>query len=114
MFLFRFFHQLDIDRVVKGAPWAFNNHLLVFHRLDFIGSFVEYDAKSNSNGYKNILRMKVKLGARSLLKRQKKIQISPSIHTYARKQRWVGTSRYERRQGRPPRRGVLGYVRQES
>ncbi|MBA0763569.1 hypothetical protein Gotri_012998, partial [Gossypium trilobum] len=25
---------------------------------DFIGSFVEYYAKSNSNGYKNILRIK--------------------------------------------------------
>ncbi|MBA0709506.1 hypothetical protein Golax_024537, partial [Gossypium laxum] len=101
--------DLDIDRVVKGAPWTFNNHLLVFHRLqdnentmqfgDFIGSFVEYYAVSNSNGYKNILRIKVKLGARSLLNRQKKIQISPSIHTYIRKQRWVGTSRYECRQG---------------
>ncbi|MBA0646317.1 hypothetical protein Goklo_014290 [Gossypium klotzschianum] len=33
----------------------------------------------------NILRIKVKLDARSLLKRQKKIQISPSIHTYVRR-----------------------------
>ncbi|MBA0837863.1 hypothetical protein Goarm_009979, partial [Gossypium armourianum] len=24
---------VDIERVVKSAPWAFNNHLLVFHRL---------------------------------------------------------------------------------
>ncbi|MBA0776276.1 hypothetical protein Gotri_011290 [Gossypium trilobum] len=32
-FLFHFFHRVDIERVVKSAPWAFNNHLLVFHRL---------------------------------------------------------------------------------
>ncbi|MBA0780481.1 hypothetical protein Gotri_004575, partial [Gossypium trilobum] len=24
---------MDFDRVVKGAPWTFNNHLLVFHHL---------------------------------------------------------------------------------
>lgn len=29
-FLFRFFHQMDLDRVLKGAHWTFNNHLLVF------------------------------------------------------------------------------------
>ncbi|MBA0729546.1 hypothetical protein Golax_022726, partial [Gossypium laxum] len=32
-FLFKFFHDVDIDKVIKGAPWTFNNHLLVFHRL---------------------------------------------------------------------------------
>ncbi|MBA0746805.1 hypothetical protein Gogos_009288 [Gossypium gossypioides] len=33
-FLFQFFHRVDIDRVVKGAPWTFHNHLVVFHRLE--------------------------------------------------------------------------------
>ncbi|MBA0632157.1 hypothetical protein Godav_000952, partial [Gossypium davidsonii] len=33
-YLFRVFNIVDKDRVVKGAPWALNNHLLVFHRLD--------------------------------------------------------------------------------
>ncbi|MBA0729376.1 hypothetical protein Golax_025954, partial [Gossypium laxum] len=32
-YLFRFFNKVDIDRVINGAPWAFNNHLLVFHHL---------------------------------------------------------------------------------
>lgn len=32
-FLFKFYHWLDIERVIKGAPWTFNNHLLVFHQL---------------------------------------------------------------------------------
>ncbi|MBA0576239.1 hypothetical protein Golob_023848 [Gossypium lobatum] len=32
-FLFQFYCEMDFDRVVKGAPWTFNNHLLVFHHL---------------------------------------------------------------------------------
>ncbi|MBA0560808.1 hypothetical protein Golob_017685 [Gossypium lobatum] len=32
-YLFKFFHELDIDRVIMGTPWIFNIHLLVFHRL---------------------------------------------------------------------------------
>ncbi|MBA0813585.1 hypothetical protein Gohar_027419 [Gossypium harknessii] len=32
-FLFRFSHRLDFERVIKGAPWMFNKHLLVVHRL---------------------------------------------------------------------------------
>ncbi|MBA0601223.1 hypothetical protein Gorai_004407, partial [Gossypium raimondii] len=28
-----FYRELDIDRVINGAPWMFNNHLLIFHRL---------------------------------------------------------------------------------
>ncbi|KAH1090915.1 hypothetical protein J1N35_018172 [Gossypium stocksii] len=29
-FLFWFFHRVDIEKVVKGAHWTFNNHLLEF------------------------------------------------------------------------------------
>lgn len=32
-FLFQFFHWMDFERVIKGASWTFNNHLLIFHRL---------------------------------------------------------------------------------
>ncbi|MBA0699400.1 hypothetical protein Goari_001041 [Gossypium aridum] len=28
-----FFHEVDMDRVLWGSPWTFNNHLLVLHRL---------------------------------------------------------------------------------
>ncbi|MBA0742045.1 hypothetical protein Gogos_015147 [Gossypium gossypioides] len=34
IFLFRFFHKMDIEWVINGAPWTFNNHLLVFHYLE--------------------------------------------------------------------------------
>ncbi|MBA0670917.1 hypothetical protein Goklo_029554 [Gossypium klotzschianum] len=32
-YLFKFFHVIDMERVVKGAPWTFNNHLLILHKL---------------------------------------------------------------------------------
>ncbi|KAH1046862.1 hypothetical protein J1N35_037646 [Gossypium stocksii] len=32
-FLFKFFNEVDIHRVLTGAPWTFNNHLLIFHRM---------------------------------------------------------------------------------
>ncbi|KAK5785748.1 hypothetical protein PVK06_040364 [Gossypium arboreum] len=32
-FLFKFFHRVDVDRVISVASWTFNGHLLVFHWL---------------------------------------------------------------------------------
>ncbi|PPR96281.1 hypothetical protein GOBAR_AA24388 [Gossypium barbadense] len=34
-FLFQFFHAMDMDRVLKGSPWTFNNHLLILHPLQW-------------------------------------------------------------------------------
>ncbi|MBA0678099.1 hypothetical protein Goari_019461 [Gossypium aridum] len=34
MFLFKFFHKMDPERVLKGFPWTFNNHLLMLHWLE--------------------------------------------------------------------------------
>lgn len=31
--LFRFFYEVDIQRVISGGPWMFNNNLLITHRL---------------------------------------------------------------------------------
>ena len=32
-YLIQFFHSVDMKRVLEGAPWAFDNHLLLLHRL---------------------------------------------------------------------------------
>ncbi|MBA0688624.1 hypothetical protein Goari_006397 [Gossypium aridum] len=32
-YLFRFYYEFDIERVMDGDPWTFNNHLLVYHQL---------------------------------------------------------------------------------
>ncbi|MBA0694302.1 hypothetical protein Goari_004613 [Gossypium aridum] len=33
-FLFKFFHKIDLERDINGAPWTFNIQLLVFHQLE--------------------------------------------------------------------------------
>ncbi|KAH1056734.1 hypothetical protein J1N35_034799, partial [Gossypium stocksii] len=33
MFLFKNFHIMDLERVLKGSPWTFNNHLLMLYHL---------------------------------------------------------------------------------
>ncbi|MBA0778559.1 hypothetical protein Gotri_006409, partial [Gossypium trilobum] len=32
-YLFKFFHIIDMERVINGDPWTFNNHLLILHKL---------------------------------------------------------------------------------
>ncbi|MBA0572197.1 hypothetical protein Golob_002555, partial [Gossypium lobatum] len=47
-FLFKFFHKMDLERVLKGSPWTFNNHLLMMHCLELgedLKRFRERDAK---------------------------------------------------------------------
>ncbi|MBA0664969.1 hypothetical protein Goklo_004897, partial [Gossypium klotzschianum] len=84
-FVFQFYCEMDFDRVVKGAPWTFNNHLLVFHHLkhgddplefgDFIGNFVDYDVKAIAGRLRNYMRIRVKIDIRQSLKRKKKIVV---------------------------------------
>ncbi|KAK5794824.1 hypothetical protein PVK06_036074 [Gossypium arboreum] len=31
--LFQFFHEVDVQRVLTGAPWFFNKHLIILHEL---------------------------------------------------------------------------------
>lgn len=33
IFLFQFFHAMDLERIFKGGPWTFDNHLLVLGRM---------------------------------------------------------------------------------
>lgn len=33
IFLFHFFYVMDMERVLKGGPWTFDNHLLVLGRM---------------------------------------------------------------------------------
>ncbi|MBA0729878.1 hypothetical protein Golax_020488 [Gossypium laxum] len=32
-YIFKFFHSMDMERVLKGLPWTFNNHLLILSKL---------------------------------------------------------------------------------
>ena len=33
LFLFQFYHKLDIKRVIDNGPWTFNDHMLLVKRL---------------------------------------------------------------------------------
>ncbi|MBA0770104.1 hypothetical protein Gotri_018778 [Gossypium trilobum] len=33
-FFFKFFHEMDIKRVMERGSWTFNNHMLIHHRLE--------------------------------------------------------------------------------
>ncbi|XWS61688.1 hypothetical protein CRYUN_Cryun07bG0147300 [Craigia yunnanensis] len=33
LFLFQFFHELDLEHVTNGGPWTFNQHMLITNRL---------------------------------------------------------------------------------
>lgn len=33
MFLFQFFHKIDMEKVLGGGPWTFDNHILVLGRM---------------------------------------------------------------------------------
>ncbi|MBA0607476.1 hypothetical protein Godav_019771 [Gossypium davidsonii] len=31
-YLFHFYYEVDVERVMKNGPWNFNSHLLILHR----------------------------------------------------------------------------------
>ncbi|KAM6580909.1 hypothetical protein CsatA_004683 [Cannabis sativa] len=33
LFLFQFYHEIDVERVITGSPWTFNKKQLILHRL---------------------------------------------------------------------------------
>ncbi|MBA0607447.1 hypothetical protein Godav_019745, partial [Gossypium davidsonii] len=74
-YLFKFFHKMDIDRVINGNPWTFNKHLLLIHQLenDEDPMFLDYDLKQLNRGLMNHLKFQVELDVRKPLKRRKKI-----------------------------------------
>ena len=34
LFVFKFFHKLDMGRVIKGGPWTFDRHVLIMKRME--------------------------------------------------------------------------------
>ncbi|MBA0602507.1 hypothetical protein Gorai_002687 [Gossypium raimondii] len=58
----------DMDRVLNGAPWNFNNHLLMIHRLK--------DGDDPLKGHAKLLTIRVRLDVRRSLKRKKKFMFS--------------------------------------
>lgn len=43
LYLFQFFHEIDIARVMEDGPWSYEQNLLVLHRLQLDESPVEVE-----------------------------------------------------------------------
>ncbi|MBA0819562.1 hypothetical protein Gohar_028341 [Gossypium harknessii] len=87
-YLFQFFHIMDMERVLKGLPWTFNNHLLILCKLrrdedplklgNFIGVFMEYDGSKLGKENRNFMRIRVQIDIRKPLKRKKQVMFCGS------------------------------------
>lgn len=110
VFLFQFFHKLDMQKLMNGESWSFDGHLSLlgsmggtelpsqvplFHAIfwvqvhdlpisfmylevgkglvNYIGEFVEYDPKNNSNFWRSYMRIRVRIDVQKPLKRGKEI-----------------------------------------
>ncbi|XVF76242.1 hypothetical protein PTKIN_Ptkin13bG0250500 [Pterospermum kingtungense] len=103
LYLFQFYHAVDLKRVLEGGPWSLDNHLLVVHQLqpgdvptmvplvhklpigymfaysgkqlgDFVGKIVEYDSNNNSGLWHSFMRIRVSVDVRLPLKLFKNIR----------------------------------------
>ncbi|KAE8695396.1 hypothetical protein F3Y22_tig00110716pilonHSYRG00078 [Hibiscus syriacus] len=78
-YLFRLFHEVDMDRIEAGGPWNFNSHMLIIYRLkagedpakvplDNVDMWVQvHDVPPG------IMRIKVRLDIRKPLKCRKRL-----------------------------------------
>ncbi|MFQ6641486.1 hypothetical protein Gotur_015953 [Gossypium turneri] len=84
---------MDMNRVLKGSPWTFNNHLLVLYKLELgedplqiplvltpfwvqiynIPTGLFSDILAVQLGNRNFMRIRVQIDIRRPLKRRKKI-----------------------------------------
>ncbi|KAK6138562.1 hypothetical protein DH2020_027699 [Rehmannia glutinosa] len=78
LFLFQFFHELDITRVQSNGLWTFDNALLLKKKVgksigNFIGTYLDSDQHSFNGVWQNYMRIRVVIDVRSLIKRRMKL-----------------------------------------
>ncbi|MCH89080.1 hypothetical protein A2U01_0009973, partial [Trifolium medium] len=85
LYLFKFFHPLDVEAVIKGGLWTFDNFTLIIDRLkvgvgrglvNYIGEFLEYDKNNNTSIWRKYMRVRVRVDVRKPLKIEKKINLN--------------------------------------
>uniref|UniRef100_A0A2C9W061 DUF4283 domain-containing protein n=1 Tax=Manihot esculenta TaxID=3983 RepID=A0A2C9W061_MANES len=111
LYLFRFFHAVDVNWVLEARLYSFNNHLLLLHHVqpeenpstvplyfspfwvqihgDFIGSYLLYDSVKNSGGWQTFMRVRVMIDVRKPLHRSKQVLINTN-------ERFTMNFKYER------------------
>ncbi|KAL8536022.1 hypothetical protein ACS0TY_011600 [Phlomoides rotata] len=83
-FLFQFHHTLDVNRILEGSPWSFNNHPLVLHSLqrgdhplrvplNKLPFWVQYDSSNRGAAWMTFMRIRVEVDTNISLKRWKKV-----------------------------------------
>ncbi|XVF58583.1 hypothetical protein PTKIN_Ptkin07bG0077600 [Pterospermum kingtungense] len=79
LFLFKFQGKKDKARVLDGAPWTFDKHLLLFHEFKAIkigkriGKLESTDESLDEGGWSNFLRLNVKVNITKPLRRTVKL-----------------------------------------
>ncbi|KAK2391420.1 hypothetical protein QL285_064881 [Trifolium repens] len=101
LYVFRFFHPRDMEKVLKKGPWSFDGYTLILGLLqqgkqlgNFIGEFMEYDEKNNSNFLSTFMRIRVLVDIRKPLKRFKKIKTKVGSHEVKFKYERLGSLCY--------------------
>ncbi|XVF40475.1 hypothetical protein PTKIN_Ptkin01aG0116600 [Pterospermum kingtungense] len=78
LYLFHFFHAMDIKRVLEGGPWSFDNYMLVLYHFQFGEMstviplvFLDIWVQLFWRGY---MRIKVQINTSKPLKKNKRIR----------------------------------------
>ncbi|PNY09256.1 hypothetical protein L195_g005802 [Trifolium pratense] len=81
LFLFSFSHPLDMEEVLNGGPWTFDNNMLIMDResmgtklANYIETFVEYDKNKNTSFWRQFMRVRVKIDVRQPLKKDTRVK----------------------------------------
>ncbi|MBA0857317.1 hypothetical protein Goshw_010552 [Gossypium schwendimanii] len=94
-YFFQFFHEVDIERVIGGIPWFFNNHLLILQKvsvgvnpavmeINHMEFWIQYDTSILNLRLQIYLRIRVCLNVTAPLKHKKKVLVGKTMVVYAR------------------------------
>ncbi|XP_030486981.2 uncharacterized protein LOC115703884 [Cannabis sativa] len=118
-FLFQFYHEMDIERVMEGSPWTFDRIPLIFERLksgenprninpmelifwvqihglkagfrservlkdlgNYMGSYVKMDPNNFLSGWRDYLRVRVRIRIDKALKKGRKLQMKSGLECH--------------------------------
>ncbi|GAU16656.1 hypothetical protein TSUD_326060 [Trifolium subterraneum] len=87
LYLFKFFHPLDVEEVLKGGPWTFDSFTLIIHRVKIgvalqdipifhVNFWVQIHDVPLGMMLETYMRVKVRVDVRSPLKIEKKIKLN--------------------------------------
>ncbi|XP_074374432.1 uncharacterized protein LOC141714835 [Apium graveolens] len=78
LFMLKFFHELDMQRVLDDGPWTFNNQALMVKRSigNYVGRYIQSDPKNFQSIWRQFLHIKVAINVLKPVKGQVRIKKS--------------------------------------